>query len=1017
MRRRGFARPLETIGHVARAVITAPPGKRLFIGDLSGIEARGAAYICGAAAELEQWRVFDRTGRPEDEPYYRTGIATFAQAPATARKAGKTGALAFQYQGGIRAYRRVTGDVETEDEAVATRRDAWRNDHADYVQFWRLVVFQAVQAIRHPGEEFTAKLVAFRYDHKTGFLELTLPSGRRLAYPGAELIEDERYGTVSFTFLDASGSRTGRMYDERKGGGVFGGLLLENITQAICRDIFVEAMPRLEAAGYPIVMHTHDEYVCELANDFGSLDEFLAIITRPPSWAPDLPIAAKCRISGRLIEIEAANAAADNAIDNVVTAEQDSRKEREEGADEEGDTEPTAAAVDPPEPDPVRPGPEPAPVCVHCRRDPPDGLERPSAYNGAWLHPQCEEQFIRARMADEGIPWEAPRSPAPPPPPPSLPPTPDAGGGNGTSSSDGFDLERLLGPTGSRGNGYPRGEHAGPSAGPTSEEYLYKDARGWLHMRVVRTTCKSFPTYHWADGKWVAGWPKQVVPFRLPELLAVPADAPVLLCEGEKDVNTAVRYGFTATCNPGGAGKWQPELTQHFQGKQRVCLMEDNDAAGAKHTTTVLNALRGVVPAIGVVRFPELPRGGDLSDFFERGGTKTGLLIRIEEAFKAAIAKPYIMRNLSGVALTEQRWLWPYHLPIGALELMAGQPGIGKGLVHCDLIARTTTGRAWPDGEPGGEPKRVIVLTAEDRAEDYRRRCAAAEADLNKVEIFEAVRRNEREGLFLLSEDLDKLEMACKDFGDVGLVTIDPITSFMGHGKGFDSHRATDVRSQLHPLSKLAERLDIAFALLTHPPKGAASRAVQDNFIGSQAFLAASRARHFCVEELGPEDDRGFRRPTGRVLYGSLPLSHGPTPPTLAFRKTVVCVGYTPDNRPIDVARIDWDVDPVDVNIEEASALNKPMAGDARKARAAPAREFLRAALAAAGGFALQKTIVEQGALKGFSLPQLRRALDTIGDEPFRRKGEGKNSPWWWALSGQKPADAISDGDKEEKTQ
>jgi hypothetical protein len=62
-------------------------------------------------------------------------------------------------------------------------------------------------------------------------------------------------------------------------------------------------MPRLDAAGYPIVMHTHDEWVCEVPDGHGTLEEFLTIVSTPPSWAPDLPIAAKARISDRLIEI------------------------------------------------------------------------------------------------------------------------------------------------------------------------------------------------------------------------------------------------------------------------------------------------------------------------------------------------------------------------------------------------------------------------------------------------------------------------------------------------------------------------------------------------------------------------------------------------------------------------------------------------------------------------------------------------------------------------------------------
>ena len=114
--------------------------------------------------ELEQWRAFDRSGRPEDEPYYRTGLSTFGQPPETARKAGKTGSLAFQYQGGIGAYRRVTGDLTLPEETVAARRDAWRADHPSYVTFWRLSVFQAVQAIRNPGMEFTANVITFKYD-------------------------------------------------------------------------------------------------------------------------------------------------------------------------------------------------------------------------------------------------------------------------------------------------------------------------------------------------------------------------------------------------------------------------------------------------------------------------------------------------------------------------------------------------------------------------------------------------------------------------------------------------------------------------------------------------------------------------------------------------------------------------------------------------------------------------------------------------------------------------------------
>jgi DNA polymerase bacteriophage-type len=1007
LRRRGFERPLDALGQIARAVPIAALMHRLFIADLSGIESRAAASIVGDMRTLEQWRTFDRSGRAEDDLYFITGTTTFHQPPETARKAGKTGELAFQYQGGVGAYRRITGDNTTSDEIIASRRDAWRYDHREHTQFWGLAIFQAVQAIQNPGQDFSARCVNFRFDPETKFLELTLPSKRKLFYPRAELIEDAEYGSVSFTFLDASGGGAGRMYHERRGGGAFGGLLLENITQAFCRDIFVAGMLRLEAAGYAVVMHTHDEYVCEVPDGFGSLEQFLTLITTPPEWAPGLPIAAKARISNRLIEIVEPKQAATVITDNIV-ANAIADLEEEDESDVEDDAPEQTPALEPSEP-----APQPLlHACTHCHRDP-DGSEQPSAYNDAWLHPGCVDAFIDTRMAEEGILRSESAEPKPEPRQPS--------DGNGSDGFEGFNVATFLHPhvatpkaptpftaSAQDGNGYAHGEHA---AGPTTAEYIYKDARGRLYMRVARTAGHTFPTFHWSDGQWASGWPKEVVPYRLPELLVAPADELVLICEGEKDVDSAARYGFVATTNPGGAEKWQPELAQYFQGKQRVVIVEDHDTAGERNTTTIIAALRDIVPTIGVVRFPELGPGGDLSDFFAAGGTKAYLLTRIETALKAGTAAPYVLINLHNVSLKAQAWLWRGHYPIGALELTTGVVGLGKGLLQCDIIARITTGANWPDGSSGPIPGRVMVLTAEDRKEDYRRRCQAAGADLRKIEILDCVRRNERDELFLLGQDLDKLELACRQLGDVSLVNIDPITAFMGSGRGFDSHRATDVRSQLHPLAKLAERLNIAFGAVTHPPKGAASRAALDSFIGSQAFIAAARVGHYCIAELGPEDDRGFRRPTGRILFTTPKASHSAQPLTLAFRREVVRIGYDAQaGEWIEAPRIVWDPQPLDLTADEAIASNREARGDGRKMRLAPVREFLRDLLA--NGPMLVKTITERGAALGFKLSQLRRARQDIGAKAFKRQGGNLDSPWMWAMPEHVPPGSVEQNDE-----
>src|SRR5207244_5858339 len=98
-------------------------------------------------------------------------------------------------------------------------------------------------------------------------------------------------------------------------------------------------------------------------------------------------------------------------------------------------------------------------------------------------------------------------------------------------------------------------------------------------------------------------------------------------------------------------------------------------------------------------------------------------------------------------------------------------------------------------------------------------RLRAAGADLERVHILKRIRKDNKDRMFLLSEDIEMLAKIIADTGDVRLVTIDPITAYMG-GK-FDSHKTTDVRNQLGPLAELAERTDVAFSAITHPAKKA----------------------------------------------------------------------------------------------------------------------------------------------------------------------------------------------------
>ena len=133
--------------------------------------------------------------------------------------------------------------------------------------------------------------------------------------------------------------------------------------------------------------------------------------------------------------------------------------------------------------------------------------------------------------------------------------------------------------------------------------YDYQDAIGRVVFQVVRFEPKTFRQCAIVDGKRLWNMEGVVrVPYRLPELLANPAS--VWVVEGEKDVETLRAADQTATCNPGGAGKWLPAFSEHLRGKC-VYLAPDIDEPGRKHMLDVLNSLAGRVEW---VRWIELPR-------------------------------------------------------------------------------------------------------------------------------------------------------------------------------------------------------------------------------------------------------------------------------------------------------------------------------------------------------------------------------------------------------------------------
>jgi DNA polymerase len=305
--RRQYRQPMSVVGDISRALICAPPGHRLITADFSGVESRITAWVSGEQSKLDRWVKFDRTQNLEDEPYFILGSQSFGLPHEQARAIGKVGDLAFGYMGGEGAYRKLAppGDTSTQEQ-IKQRQQAWRNAHPETVRFWRAVNRAAIKAIRKPGTVTQCKKIAFEYDG--AFLFMHLPSGRKIAYPSPRLKTTNR-GYCVVVFMD---NYKGQWAECRHGQGAYGGTWIENAVQAIARDLFAAAMPRLESGGYRIVLHVHDEICAEVPEDFGSSEEFLRIITTPPSWADGLPIAAKVREGKRFCKITKATPVLDD---------------------------------------------------------------------------------------------------------------------------------------------------------------------------------------------------------------------------------------------------------------------------------------------------------------------------------------------------------------------------------------------------------------------------------------------------------------------------------------------------------------------------------------------------------------------------------------------------------------------------------------------------------------------------------------------------------------------------------
>jgi len=269
----------DTLSQLIRTAFIASPGNLLYVADFSAIEARVLSWLAG-----EEWRI-DAFANGKD--IYCASASQMFGVPVEKhgingelRQKGKISELALGYGGSVGALTAMGAlEMGLEEDELPSLVSAWRAASPNIVRFWWDVDRAAKKAV-FQKEKSVVRGISFT--SASGFLFITLPSGRKLAYVKPKRGEN-KFGEEAITYEGVGGTKKWERLE------TYGPKIVENIVQAISRDILCYAMKNLKEWG--ICMHIHDELVIE-APEGTSLEEICEIMGRTPPWAEGLNLRA-----------------------------------------------------------------------------------------------------------------------------------------------------------------------------------------------------------------------------------------------------------------------------------------------------------------------------------------------------------------------------------------------------------------------------------------------------------------------------------------------------------------------------------------------------------------------------------------------------------------------------------------------------------------------------------------------------------------------------------------------------
>ena len=333
----------------------------------------------------------------------------------------------------------------------------------------------------------------------------------------------------------------------------------------------------------------------------------------------------------------------------------------------------------------------------------------------------------------------------------------------------------------------------------------------------------------------------------------------------------------------------------------------------------------------------------------------------------------YVSRTAGSVRPEATEWYYDGRVPLGALTLLVGPPGLGKTTFACELAARGSR------GELIGAAADVIFATTEDSlAHTLVPRFTAAEADLDRVHFMQILEAGFEVGL-TLPDHLPQLQDLVERTG-ANLIVLDPV---VGHLSGnIDSHKDHSVRRALAPLAALAESTGAAILGVMHLNKSS-STDVLTRVAGSVAFGAAARSVLLLHSDPNAVEDA----PERVLIHGKTNLG----PPAVAVRLKVEGRTITTEGGEIETSGIAW------LGDDPTATAARVLRGHQEPTREDAATDFLRENLA--DGPLLYSEIKALAAEEDITLATLKRAAKKLGIVSKKRFG-GVSSwslPLQWA--------------------